>query len=246
LAGTLWRRHQAHTKVESRREDRRAGPQSIELGEDLSLTARFLDAARMARSVPPRLREVRREPGGPRRGRFFLCSAALLDSPCDYSSVQRSAAAPVFRVRVPESHGEPWCAAFKRDLATMRPTTHFNRFSSSTNAAPDVSSRRVIARSSSASGPRRPFRRLFAVGAELISAGILKRASDEAQWSQVLRRRRGAGRSRRTPLRPRRLRIPGRRSGGSSTGDARKAPPRPRADRVVSRDDDQSFLRSTM
>src|SRR5438132_4879057 len=78
-------RHQARDECGGvGRKDRSRRAESIELGEDLSLHRDVLDDRLDGEvRIRCRLREVRREAQArPRRGRFFLCPAALLGAPC--------------------------------------------------------------------------------------------------------------------------------------------------------------------
>src|SRR5438309_4704052 len=91
------------------REDCAWRAESIELGEDLSFHPEVLDD-RLDSQVRFRrgLREVRREAQArPRRGRFFLCPAALFDAPCDVLVGPALRRPQLFRARIPESHAEP-------------------------------------------------------------------------------------------------------------------------------------------
>src|SRR5438128_3786106 len=170
---------------------RKDGPwraQSVELGEDLSLHPEVLDD-RLDRQVRIRrgLREVRREvQARPRRGRFFLCPAALLDAPCDVLVGPALRCPHLFRVRVPESDGEAVVRRVQRDLATHEARTHHAdsfQLVDLQRGLPDVSFTTGDARSSSASARRSTFPTVLFGRSERnsISAGMLKRARDEAQ-----------------------------------------------------------------
>src|SRR3989454_586550 len=170
------------------RKDRPRRAQSIELGEDLSLHREVLDD-RLDRQVRIRrgLREVRREAQArPRRGRFFLCPAALLDAPRDVFVGPALRCPQLFRARIPESHGEPVMRRVQRDLATHEAGPDHADPSQLVDlqpCLPAVSFTTRDARSSSASARRSTLPTMLFGRSERnsISAGILKRASDEAQ-----------------------------------------------------------------
>src|SRR5207302_1711410 len=133
------------------------------------------------------LREVRREAQArPRRGRFFLCPAALLDAPCDVLIGPALRRPHLLRVRVPESHGEPVMRRVQCDLATHEARTDYAdpfQLVDLQPCLPAVCFTTRDARSSSASARRSTFPTVLFGRSERnsISAGILKRASDDAQ-----------------------------------------------------------------
>src|SRR5438445_3105653 len=182
-------RHQArHEGGGVGRKDRPRRAQSIELGEDLSLHREVLDDG-LDRQVRIRrgLREVRREAQArPRRGRFFLCPAALLDAPCDVLVRPALRRPQLFRARVPESHGEPVLRRVQCDLAPHQACPDYEDPSQLVDlqpCLPAVSFTTRDPRSSSASARRSTLPTVLFGRLERnsISAGILKRASDEAQ-----------------------------------------------------------------
>src|SRR5439155_100334 len=121
-----------------------------------------------------------------RRGRFFLCPAALLDASCDVLVGPALRCPHLFRARVPESHGEPVMRRVQCDLATHEARTHHAdpfQLVDLQRCLPAVSLSTRAARSSSARARRSTLPTVLFGRSDRnsISARILKRASDEPQ-----------------------------------------------------------------